>query len=305
MKKLIDLNDSFAVESLLSKINYVVCDLDGVVWNGDVAVPGAPEALNALKSCGKRVIYATNNGGKSRKNIQDKLRKFGVEADLNDIMVSGFAAALYLNEHNFDGTVYLMEKNNGWQHELEMAGIKVKCFEDHEIKSKDLSFANLDLDKDVKAVIVSLDDQITFPKFTIASNYAKIASDKFFLCSNWDPTYEHSNSNIIVPGTGSFVAFVENVVSKKSVIIGKPSTFFFKYIKKVHPKLDGSSCLMIGDQLSDVQFAFNCGIEYSMLCLSGHSTVETLLDLQSGIITEMSKIPTHYCTSLDVFRKYI
>ena len=42
----------------------MVCDLDGVVYRGAGAVPGAPAALRRLAAHGVRIVYATNNASR-------------------------------------------------------------------------------------------------------------------------------------------------------------------------------------------------------------------------------------------------
>ncbi|NIQ56035.1 MAG: hydrolase, partial [Gemmatimonadetes bacterium] len=44
----------------------VVCDLDGVVYLGDEAVPGAGQALAALTAAGHRLLFCTNNSSRTR-----------------------------------------------------------------------------------------------------------------------------------------------------------------------------------------------------------------------------------------------
>jgi Predicted sugar phosphatases of the HAD superfamily len=48
--------------TLAGRYDLVVFDLDGVVYVGAQAVPGAPEAIRALVAAGTPVAYATNNG---------------------------------------------------------------------------------------------------------------------------------------------------------------------------------------------------------------------------------------------------
>ena len=40
-------------------------DLDGVVWLGDRAVPGAAEAVARLQKAGEQVLFVTNNSGRT------------------------------------------------------------------------------------------------------------------------------------------------------------------------------------------------------------------------------------------------
>ena len=46
---------------LVDRVESVVLDLDGTVYLGDGALPGAPEAVEALRAAGKRIVFCSNN----------------------------------------------------------------------------------------------------------------------------------------------------------------------------------------------------------------------------------------------------
>ena len=41
--------------------DHVLLDLDGCLWVGDEAVPGAPEALAGLRAAGRNIAFLTND----------------------------------------------------------------------------------------------------------------------------------------------------------------------------------------------------------------------------------------------------
>ena len=38
-------------------------DLDGVLWRGDMPIPGSADAVARLRARGERVVFLTNNAG--------------------------------------------------------------------------------------------------------------------------------------------------------------------------------------------------------------------------------------------------
>ena len=59
----------------------VVClDLDGVLWRGDDAVPGAAGGVAALRASGLRVAFLSNNSSMPVGDVVAKLDRFGVRA---------------------------------------------------------------------------------------------------------------------------------------------------------------------------------------------------------------------------------
>ncbi|MGH2737665.1 MAG: HAD family hydrolase, partial [Actinomycetota bacterium] len=46
---------------LADRFRAVLLDLDGVLYRGDGAVPGAAEVVAELRAAGKRIVFLTNN----------------------------------------------------------------------------------------------------------------------------------------------------------------------------------------------------------------------------------------------------
>src|ERR671917_1860875 len=68
-------------------------DLDGVVYLGPVAVPGAPEGIAALRSRGTRVGFVTNNAARPPRAVADHLVELGIPAAAEDVVTSAQAGA--------------------------------------------------------------------------------------------------------------------------------------------------------------------------------------------------------------------
>ena len=74
----------------------LICDLDGVVYRGQAAVPHAVEALSAQR---RPVLYATNNAARTPDVVAAHLRELGLAVEASDVVNSSQAAAWLLARH--------------------------------------------------------------------------------------------------------------------------------------------------------------------------------------------------------------
>jgi len=100
--KMLDLN---ITKKLLDSVDVILCDCDGVMWTTDSVIPGGPNAINKLKSMGKKVLYVTNNSNKSRKEYVQKFLKLGYHVVDDEIFSSSFVTADYLRNYKYHGKV--------------------------------------------------------------------------------------------------------------------------------------------------------------------------------------------------------
>src|SRR6185503_12843605 len=70
----------------------VAVDLDGVIWLGEEAIPGAADAIGRLRSEGVPTVFVTNNAYPTLAEHEAKLARFGVEAR-GEVLSSPMAAA--------------------------------------------------------------------------------------------------------------------------------------------------------------------------------------------------------------------
>lgn len=102
---------------LLASVEYILLDIDGVVWSGEHVLPGIPQTLQYLRSCGKQIRFLTNNASVSRAQLVRMFLNRGIEGvKEGEVYNSGFAAALRLqrlltagNRHGAEGR--LVERN--------------------------------------------------------------------------------------------------------------------------------------------------------------------------------------------------
>ncbi|XP_016312311.1 pyridoxal phosphate phosphatase-like [Sinocyclocheilus anshuiensis] len=260
------------IRDLLDSKHNVLFDCDGVIWNGETAVTGAPEVVSLLKQRGKRVFFVTNNCTRPRENYVQKFSRLGF-ADVaeEEIFSSAYCSAAYLRDvARLQGKVYVIGCD-GVMKELRDAGVPVAEEEDAEPGA---SIYTCPLDPDVKAVLVGYDENFTFMKLAKACCYLR-SSECLFLATDPDPWHPLRGGRV-TPGSGSLTAALETASSRKATVIGKPSRFMFNCIASQFG-LDPARSLMIGDRLeTDVLFGSNCGLT-TVLTLTGVSTLQEAL----------------------------
>jgi len=80
----------------IDQIDGFLVDLDGTTYLGDHLLPGAREFYLALRSCGKRILYITNNSSRGPEQYLAKLRAMGVPVRDGEVFTSGEATVAYL-----------------------------------------------------------------------------------------------------------------------------------------------------------------------------------------------------------------
>ncbi|XP_056592477.1 pyridoxal phosphate phosphatase isoform X1 [Triplophysa dalaica] len=283
---------------LLDAKHNVLFDCDGVIWNGETAVTGAPEVVCLLKQRGKRVFFVTNNCTRPRESYVQKFSRLGfTDVAEEEIFSSAYCSAAYLRDvAKVQGKVYVIGCS-GVVRELQDAGVHV--VEEVGDDEPGTNISNCPLDPDVKAVLVGYDENFTFMKLAKACCYLK-NSECLFLATDPDPwhplrggriTPEIRRSSIqqcsvrqrcflfkrgqlpFSAGSGSLTAALETASSRKATVIGKPGRFMFECIASQFD-LDPARSLMVGDRLeTDILFGSNCGLS-TMLTLTGVSTME-------------------------------
>jgi len=84
-------------------------DLDGVLYESDVPVAGAADAVAAVRTAGLSVRFVTNTTSISRRLIAEKLRRFGVPAGPDDLFSPAGAAAAWLLHERASAALFVPE----------------------------------------------------------------------------------------------------------------------------------------------------------------------------------------------------
>ncbi len=83
---------------MLSQYESYLFDLDGTVYNGEKPIDSAISFITKLNQQGIPYGFITNNSTKTPEQVADKLRKFGLYVETNQIVTSALATALYVKK---------------------------------------------------------------------------------------------------------------------------------------------------------------------------------------------------------------
>ena len=100
-------------QPLSQRYDVALLDLDGVVYLGPSAVPGAPEALAKAAGTGMRLAFVTNNSSRTPAAIAAQLAGFGVPAAAGEVITSAQAAATLLADRLEPGAAVLVVGGTG------------------------------------------------------------------------------------------------------------------------------------------------------------------------------------------------
>lgn len=200
----------------------IVCDLDGVLYRGNVAVPGAGSALDALRGAGIGLVFVTNNSTKSPAEAAEKIRRLtGFEAHEDDVVTSAQAAANLLAD---TAPPTLLFGAAGARAPLEHAGVPIVA-DWHE----------------ARAVVAGLDLSLTYEALTRA--VMAVNAGARLIATNTDVTYPTPEG--LWPGAGSLVAAIEAATGVRAEVAGKPNAAMRGLL---HARLAGKRATVIGDR---------------------------------------------------------
>jgi glycerol-1-phosphatase len=207
----------------------VCCDLDGVVWLGHLPIPGAADAINALRRAGTRVGYLTNNSSRTPRSIVEQLASMGVAAADDDVVTSAQAAAALLRGDLAAGDRVLACAGPGVIEALEDEGYVV-------------------VDRGpAEAVVVGFHPTFDFDELDRAS--AAVRAGSRFVATNVDATYPGAEG--LLPGNGAIVAAVATAAGRVPEVAGKPERATVELVRRrFATELAGGPALMVGDRPS-------------------------------------------------------
>ena len=283
----------------LKQFDAVLFDCDGVLYRGADAIPYAGATVRWLMEQSIKVLFVTNNAGKSRLELRDKLAPLLDCQDLlqEDQMVgSAYSCARYLQQSllgggDIDGPSAEEQKvhvvhvigSEGLCREIEKAGFAVNKVSPElstSMSAEEVGSINDDEHIVVDAVVIGLDTAFNYRKLCMASYHLHRNPDCLFIATNED-AYDVVGSSRFQPGNGCIVKAVEHSSQRHACNVGKPSKILVDLIREEHG-FDPKKALMIGDRLdTDVMFG-HAGKMNTCSVLTGCTTAQNLLDLRGS-----------------------
>jgi HAD superfamily hydrolase (TIGR01450 family) len=234
-------------------------DLDGVVYVGDRAVPGAAEGLAAARRQGMHLAYITNNAARPPAEVAAQLRKIGVPAEESDVVTSAQAAARLLADQLPTGSRVYVIGGAGLHEALRERGL------DPVTRIAD----------DPVAVIQGYGPEM--PWHQVIDGAILVRDGLPWVASNLDLTVPTPRGP--GPGNGTLVNLVAEYSGRRPQVAGKPERPLFE---ETLARVGGSRPLVVGDRLdTDIDGAHNVGWD-SLLVMTGVTTIEELASLPAS-----------------------
>ncbi len=209
----------------------VLLDLDGVVYAGDTAVTGAPEALARLREEATPLRFVTNNASRTPQQVADKLVSVGVRADADEVLGSARAAAELLRDRVGlgDGATVAVVGGTGLLRAVEEA-----CL---------LPVPVLDVSERPDAVVQGFSPDLGWAHLAAATRWVR--DGVTWVASNLDLTIPTATG--IAPGNGLLVhAVAEASRRRPDFVAGKPEPFLFLSAAR---SAGSTGPLVVGDRL--------------------------------------------------------
>jgi HAD superfamily hydrolase (TIGR01457 family) len=224
----------------------ILFDLDGVLYRGENAVPQAPPTMAELRRRGVRPVFLTNNSSRTPRQVADKLRAIGIEADPGEVVTSALATAELLAERG-GGRAFVIGQD-GVREALTDAAIRVLEGEPEE--------ADL--------VVVGFDGGATYASLKRASLLVQRGAR--LVATNADASYPAADG--LWPGAGALLSVITTTTGAEPEIVGKPFRPLFEAGRR---RGGGGRPLVVGDRLdTDIEGAARLGWD-TMLVLTGVS----------------------------------
>lgn len=235
----------------------VMLDLDGVVYVGPDAVPGASAALGAVDDAGTSIAYLTNNASRLATTVASHLRELSMPVpDDAAVVTSAQAVARLMAAELPAGARVLVVGGEGLRGPLQDVGLEVVD----------------GLDDAPAAVVQGFHPDLGWSQLAEAA-YAVQAGLPWY-ASNTDMTVPTPRG--VAPGNGSLVQAVANATGARPVVAGKPERPLFD---ETLQRTGSTRPLMVGDRVdTDLDGATTLGID-TMAVLTGVTDLEELASL--------------------------
>ena len=235
----------------------LLCDLDGVIYEGKDAIVDAVETINKFIAQGVSVGYVTNNSSRKQETIADQLAGFGIRTEPENIISSAKTGVEILATLIPAGAKVLVVGGEGLRSRVLEAGFELV----------------VNSDEKPAGVIQGFDPSVAWTDLAEASY--SIANGAKWVATNQDWTIPREKG--IAPGNGTLVSAVHTAVGQLPIVAGKPEPAIYKTALE---HFGSKKAIFIGDRIdTDIRGANRAEID-SVLVMTGISTRKEALGLK-------------------------
>ncbi|HJO93082.1 MAG TPA: HAD-IIA family hydrolase [Victivallales bacterium] len=233
------------------KYKAFICDMDGVIYHGNKLLPGVHKFVEWMQKENKDFIFLTNNSQMTPRELQEKLKRLGLNIEEKHFYTSALATAAFLHQQCPNGSAYVIGE----------AGITNALY--------NVGYSTNEINPDY--VVFSESSSHSYEKIHKAVNL--VLNGAKLIGTNPDLT--GPGDNCTVPSTGALIAPIELATNRKAYFVGKPNPLMMRHaLKRLNRKREET--LIIGDRMDTDIIA---GVESeitTVLVLSGVTSKEDL-----------------------------
>ncbi len=227
-----------------------ICDMDGVIYHGNIILPGVKEFVDWLQETGKDFLFLTNNSGLTPKELHNKLLRMGLDVSEDHFYTSAQATAEFLKKQAPDCSAYVIGE----------AGL-IKALYDAGISMDEV---NPDY------VIVGEGKAYSLETLTKAVNFV----NKGARLIGANPDMSGPIENGMAPACGALTAPIELATGKKAYFCGKPNPLMVRTGIRLLG-CHSEETVLVGDNMdTDIIAGTESGAD-TVLVMTGVSTRET------------------------------
>ena len=237
--------------ALAQQHDCLLLDLDGTLFRGSAATPGAVQTLARVTA---RALFVTNNASRSAGEVAAHLRELGFSADSRQVVTSAQSAAHLLAEHLTSGSTVLIVGTDALAAEVAAAGLRpVRSFSDGPV-----------------AVAQGL--SLTTCWADLAEAALAIRAGALWVSANLDATLPTERG--LLPGNGAMVAALRAATGAEPLVAGKPAPTL---MRDALARGAFHAPLAVGDRLdTDIAGANAAGLPSLMVLTGVNSAVDAV-----------------------------
>jgi HAD superfamily hydrolase (TIGR01450 family) len=245
---------------LLTEYDALLLDLDGTVYRGGEAVPGAVEAIEACRDRGTAVRFVTNNASRKPASVAAHLTELGFRAADEEVSTSSQAGAAVLAERLKPGDQVLIIGTQALADEVTAVGLTT----------------TREFTPEVAAVVQGHSPDTGWRELAEAA--LAIRNGAFWVACNVDATLPTERG--LLPGNGAMVAALRAATDVEPVVAGKPAR---PLMDQAIRSADARKPLVVGDRLdTDIAGASAAELD-ALLVLTGVATPAQVLQASAEL----------------------
>ncbi len=215
----------------MAETKAVLCDIDGVLHVGDAPVPGAPRAIERMRSAGLKLCFLTNTTRKPRRAILERMARMGLDIRGEELLTPSRAALDWLAAERRPA---------------------------HLLIHPDLSEDFAGVEDGPNAAVVLGDAAEGFSYEALNECFRRVLAGAPFLALARNRYFREADGLSL--DMGAYVVGLEYATGREAITLGKPALAFFDAALSI-VKTEAGRAVMIGDDVAaDVNGAIAAGL---------------------------------------------